>query len=115
MTRRRKLLALVALGVAVCLAVVGYVAQADPAGVTAASFAQVEKGMTLDEVEGILGRPALVLTTLSSREGLAEATWYAPGLVVNVYLDGAGRVVETSLRRYRAPGIAGTVRYWLGL
>jgi hypothetical protein len=121
MTRRTRRLLLLALPAAlVTAALTGWLLWSRTA-ITAANAARIEKGMTLAEVEALLGGPARDEAPDHPRENLLRGVrpdheWHSQFVTVNLYLDSDGRV-----REYRAtlpprpPGPLDVLRRWLGL
>jgi hypothetical protein len=98
--------------------------------ITAQNAAKIEDGMTLAEVEAILGGPArndsdlpdnfindaFVVRNLRGRPPSAEKRWATNISVVVVHFDDAGRVIQQVHFAYdmeRSPW--DKLRHWLGL
>src|SRR5262245_2297863 len=74
-----------------------------PYGVTKRSFAEIQPGMTLEEVEKIIGLPG----TVSPKGFLVTADWrdwYGPAGGITVWLDRDGIVVGKQYVARESPG-----------
>ncbi len=97
MTRRRVLL-LGSVAIVAAMAVAMWAVWPRPSAITEENAAKIQQGMTLAEVEAILGGPA------RDETGGAEASlyvimilgdereWIAPGIAINIRFDGDNRV-----------------------
>jgi hypothetical protein len=118
MTRRRLLLvvlpATLLFGVGVWLL---WLRHGEP-GITTENAYRVQKGMTLIEVEAILGGPERkegdcgIRVLCFSDAGPPTWTWESDDVLIAVFCDSDNRVESTSVY---SRGMRATIRSWLGL
>jgi outer membrane protein assembly factor BamE (lipoprotein component of BamABCDE complex) len=118
MARRRALL----FGLLVAVVVLGVSAWATwprPSAITPENAARIEKGMTLAEVEGILGGPARDETPEDERRHLViqsvrpDLEWNSDLVSVWIHLDADGRVRECHAIPVPPQGPLAFLRRWL--
>ncbi len=93
-----------------------------PPGVSAANVRRIRSGMTLAEVEGILGGPAgATLAAEMRRDGAVVKRaryWNAPAGIACVIFDSRGRAVDSGFDPETIPGEVASplsrLRAWLG-
>jgi hypothetical protein len=126
MPSRRLLLVLAVVGAAVALAVGTWLLRPQPSLITADNAARIREGMTLDEVEAILGGPARhdatgrVSYCLEGIPGVrpispAMREWTSDEVLVMVWIGEDGRVQRRLAVPVRRDRIDEIVRRWLGL
>jgi hypothetical protein len=103
MTRRKKLLSF---GISAGLVVVVYFAfrtSAPKHNINGASFEKIKQGMTLAEVEAILGGPAGDYTTrptiseCDGRLGPGDKEWVSDDAAISVWFDPKGGILDASV------------------
>jgi hypothetical protein len=121
MTRRTRRLLLAALPVAVLAAgLVAWLLWPPPSAITRENAEKIRAGMTLAEVEALLGGPARNESGLPDHyidvtRRSEDKCWASERLIVVVVLDDAGRVIQHSEFPMRGGGGLATLRRWLGL
>jgi hypothetical protein len=91
-----------------------------PYGITKRSFARIQKGMTIAEVEEIIGSPPNIISSLVSwapprLDRTTLRSWHGPEHQISLVVDGNGIVLGKVWDGPESSGFLARILEWLGL